>query len=222
MRVLYHLPLSPFCRKVRLALAEKKLDFALEPERAWEKREEFLALNPAGRVPVLVEENGSAICDSLVIAEYLEEAYPDIPLLPKTPLERAEARRLERWFDEMFHEEVTAKLLYEKVNKRQWWREAPDMGLIRDGLTNIRGHLAFIGALVEERRWLAGDALTIADLAAGAHISCLDYLGDVPWSQYEGAKLWYARLKSRPSFRPLLADVIPGMPPPRHYANLDF
>ena len=152
MRVLYHLPLSPFCRKVRLALAEKKLDFALEQERAWEKRDEFLALNPAGRVPVLVEEGGRAICDSTVIAEYLDEAYPEIPLLPKTPLERAEARRLERWFDEMFHEEVTVKLLYEKVNKRQRWREAPDMALIRDGLADIRGHLAMIGTLAEERR----------------------------------------------------------------------
>lgn len=221
MRVLHHLPLSPFCRKVRLALAEKRLEFTLEIERVWESREEFLALNPAGRVPVLVDE-GRAICDSQVIGEYLEEAYGEVPLLPKAPLERAEARRLARWFDEIFHEEVTLKVLYEKVNKRLWRREAPDMAAIREGVSNLKGHLALIGKLAEERHWLAGEKLTLADLAAGAHLSCLDYLGDVPWNEHEGAKNWYARLKSRPSFRPLLADVIPGTPPARHYTNLDF
>ena len=221
MRVLHHLPLSPFCRKVRLALAEKRLEFTLELERVWEGREEFLALNPAGRVPVLVDE-GRAICDSQVIGEYLEEAYGEVPLLPKAPLERAEARRLARWFDEIFHEEVTVNVLYEKVNKRLWRREAPDMAAIREGVSNLKGHLTLIGKLAEERHWLAGEKLTLADLAAGAHLSCLDYLGDVAWNEHEGAKNWYARLKSRPSFRPLLADVIPGMPPARHYTNLDF
>lgn len=221
MRLLYHLPLSPFCRKVRLALGEKKLDFALETERVWERRETFLALNPAGRVPVLVED-GRALADSSVICEYLEEAYGEVPLLPGTPIERAEARRLVRWFDEIFHEEVTQNVLYEKVNKRLFRREAPDMARIREGVGRLKGQLALVARLAEERHWLAGERLSLADLAAGAHLSCLDYLGDVPWAGYEGAKHWYARLKSRPSFRPLLADGIPGTAPARHYANLDF
>jgi len=74
----------------------------------------------------------------------------------------------------------------------------------------------------ERRRWLAGENFSLADITAAAHLSTLDYLGDVPWDNHEPAKEWYARIKSRPSFRPLLADHIPGAPPPKHYADLDF
>jgi glutathione S-transferase len=82
--------------------------------------------------------------------------------------------------------------------------------------------LDYIGYLTEQRRWIAGDELTLADITAAAHLSCVDYLGDVPWSDHPNAKDWYARIKSRPSFRPLLGDHIPGAPPPPHYADLDF
>jgi glutathione S-transferase len=64
--------------------------------------------------------------------------------------------------------------------------------------------------------------MSLADVAAAAHLSCIDYIGDVPWEAYELAKNWYARIKSRPSFRSILADHIAGMPPPKHYADLDF
>jgi glutathione S-transferase len=226
MRTLYHFPLSPFARKIRLALAEKKLDFALVLEKPWERRPEFCALNPAATVPVMVEEDGSVVPHSGIIIEYLEENYGPPHLLPKTAADRVEARRLQTWFDEVFHAEVTVPLLYEKVHKRlanaRGQSATPDMHLIRDGIAALRAHLEAIGRFAEERRWLAGEALTVADLAAAAHLSCLDYLGDVPWNQYEAAKEWYVRLKSRPSFRPLLQDVIPGMPPVRHYTNLDF
>ena len=72
------------------------------------------------------------------------------------------------------------------------------------------------------RNWLAGDRLTYADLAAAAHLSCVDYLGDAQWDENETAKTWYARIKSRPSFRPLLAERLPGMTPSPTYADLDF
>jgi glutathione S-transferase len=96
------------------------------------------------------------------------------------------------------------------------------MGVVRAALHNLRYHLDYISYLMESRSWLAGDELTLADLTAAAHLSCLDYVGDVPWGQYPLAKEWYVRLKSRPSFRPILADHVPGMPPPKLYANLDF
>lgn len=222
MRTLYHFPLSPFCRKIRLALAEKRLEFTAVIERPWERREEFLHLNPAGTVPVLVEADGSAVPDSTLIVEYLEEAYPGIALLPGTIAERVEARRLQAWFDQVFHSEVTVLLVYEKVHRRLARGSNPDMGLIREGLDSLRAHLEALGELAERRRWLAGDQFTIADLTAAAHLSCLDYLGDIPWNQYEAAKEWYVRLKSRPAFRPLLGDLLPGLPPVKHYANLDF
>jgi glutathione S-transferase len=225
MRTLHHVVLSPFCRKIRLQLAEKKIPFALELERPWERRAAFLTLSPTGEVPVLREENGNVLCDSMAISEYLEEANPDATLMPKDPLARAEVRRLIAWFDHKFHREVTEKLIPEKVYKRFGWSRdgatAPDMSRIREGLDAIKTHMAYLGSLADRKGWLTGE-LSLADFAAAAHISCIDYVGDVPWSVSAPAKDWYMRIKSRPCFRPVLADRLPGMPPPPHYANLDF
>lgn len=222
MRILYHLPLSPYARKVRLALAEKRLPFELRLERVWERREEFLALNPACTVPVLTEDNGLAIADSGAICEYLDEAYPDANLLGRTLAERAEVRRLVAWFDGKFAQEVTANLLYEKQMKRLLGRGNPDGSAIRAGYANLRPHLDYLGWLAETRAWLGGAQVSLADFAAAAHLSALDYIGDVDWSVNEAAKDWYARMKSRPSFRGLLTDRVSGVTPPAHYADLDF
>ncbi len=223
MRLLYHLPLSPYARKVRLALAEKGLPFELKLERVWERRPDFLALNPAAQVPVLVEENGLAIADSGAICEYLDEAYPETPPLSgRTLAERGEGRRLVAWFDGKFAREVDDNLLFEKLMRRLLNRGEPEAAAIRAGFVNLRHHLAYLGWLAGHRKWLAGDTLPLADLAAAAHLSALDFLGDVDWSISPAAKEWYARMKSRPSFRPLLNDRVGGMTPPTHYADLDF
>lgn len=222
MPTLYHHWLSPFCRKVRIALREKNVEFALEVESVWERRAEFLLLNPAGAVPVLVEEDGAAIADSNAICEYLDETRREPPLLGRTPAERAETRRLVAWFDDKFHREVTSHLYGEKVLKRYAKTGEPNSGAIRAGKANLRYHLDYIAWLAERRNWLAGDAFSLADIAAGAHLSVLDYLDEVRWDEFEETKLWYQRIKSRPSFRPLLTDQAPGFRPPRHYADLDF
>ncbi|PHK96215.1 glutathione S-transferase [Pseudoroseomonas rhizosphaerae] len=222
MRILYHLPLSPYARKVRLVLSEKRIPFELRVERVWERREEFLGLNPACTVPVLEEENGLVLADSYAICEYLDEAYPDLPLLGRTLGERAEVRRLVAWFDGKFAREVTENLLYEKQMKRLLGRGNPDAAAIRAGYANLKPHLDYLGWLAETRLWLAGNALSLADLAAAAHLSALDYIGDLDWSLNESAKDWYARVKSRPAFRSLLADRVSGVNPPVHYADLDF
>ncbi|MBE7620223.1 glutathione S-transferase family protein [Gluconacetobacter entanii] len=222
MRILYHLPLSPYSRKVRLALGEKRLPFELKMERVWERRPDYLALNPAGTVPMLVEETGLAIPDSWVICEYLEEAYPDTPLLGRTLAERVEVRRLVVWFDEKFGSEVTRNLLNEKVMKRISGRGNPDGGALRAGYANIRFHLSYIDWLAETRQWMAGNMLSLADFAAAAHLSCLDFIDDIAWDTAPAAKDWYARIKSRPCFRSLLQDRVSGMTPPAHYADLDF
>lgn len=222
MRLLYHQWLSPYCRKVRIALREKGLDFELKVENVWERRREFLTINPAGEVPVLVEPDGTAICDSATICEFLEETAPEPKLLPGEASARAEVRRLVAWFDRKFGNEVSGYLIAEKVTKRMRGEGAPDSRAIRAAKENIRYHLDYIGWLTERRTWLAGDTFSLADIAAGAHLSAIDYLDDVPWADHEPAKLWYARIKSRPSFRPILGDHLPGDPPPRHYADLDF
>jgi glutathione S-transferase len=222
MRILYHLWLHPFSRKVRIALAEKKLDFELRIEKVWERRTEFLALNPAGDVPVLVEENGITLANSQVICEYLEEVYPDINLLGHDPAQRAETRRLVSWFDVKFNGEVSDNLVGEKLMKRFLKLGEPHGPSIRAGHANIHYHLDYIGFLTERRHWLAGEHFSLADIAAAAHLSAIDYIGDVPWDEHQAAREWYARVKSRPSFQPLLDDRIPGFVPVGHYENVDF
>ena len=222
MQTLHHLALSPFSRKVRVALREKNLDFQLRVEKVWERREEFLALNPAGQVPVMTEPHGLVLSDSTAICEYLDEVYTARPLIGFDPASRAEVRRLVAWFDQKFHSEVTLNLVWERVMKRFMGYGEPDSAHIRAGLHNINYHLDYIGYLTERRRWLAGDEYSLADIAAAAHVSCLDYVGDVPWENHPRAKDWYARVKSRPAFRPILADHVAGVRPPRHYSDLDF
>ncbi len=222
MRLLYHLPLSPYARKVRVVLAEKRLPFEMRVEKVWERRAEYLDLNPANKVPTLIEENGLVIPDSNVICEYLEEAYPDTPLMGHTLAERVEVRRLVAWFDGKFADEVMLNLMYEKFMKRAMGGGNPDAGALRAGYANLRHHMNYIGWLAENRKWLAGAELSMADFAAAAQLSSLDFAGDVDWSVSAAAKDWYARVKSRPSFRALLTDRVPGVIPPPHYADLDF
>lgn len=221
MNRLYHFALSPFCRKVRLVLAEKKIEVELIDERYWERGAEFLRRNPAGKVPVL-RLNGKVMSESQAIAEYVEESQPEPPLMPRRAEDRYEVRRLVGWFDDKFHAEVTSKLLYERVNKKVMGQGYPESANVKAGAKAIKYHLDYMGWLLDQRRWLAGDAMSLADFAAAAHLSCLDYIGDVPWEEYPAVRDWYSVMKSRPCFRGLLADHLPGYPATDHYADLDF
>ena len=221
MTRLYHVPLSPFCRKVRLSLAEKKIEVELVEERYWEENADFMRRNPAGKVPVL-KIDGKMMAESMPICEYVEETRPEPPLMPKDPVARQEVRRLVGWFDDKFHKEVTSKLLYERVNKKITKEGYPDSGNVKAGAKAIKFHLDYMTSLLDERRWLAGNELTLADFAAASHLSALDYISDVDWNRTETVRDWYAKIKSRPAFRSLLADAVPGFPPPQHYADLDF
>ena len=222
MRTLLHFWLSPFCRKVRLVLDEKRAEFQMEIEADWDRNEDLLKLNPAGELPVLVEADGSALSGSDAICEYLDELYPEPSLFGRQALARAEARRLIYWFDRKFYWEVTKNLVDEKITKRLRGFGEPESQSIRTGYANIHQHLNYIAYLVDRRNWLAGNEMTLADLTAAAHLSCIDYVGDVPWEQHMSAKNWYARVKSRPSFRSILQDQVPGTLPAKHYTNLDF
>ncbi len=221
MARLYHVPLSPFCRKVRLSLAEKKVEVELVEERYWEEDADFMRRNPAGKVPVLKIDNVT-MAESVAICEYIEETRPTPALMPKDPVARQEVRRLVGWFDDKFHREVTSKLLYERVNKKVMGQGYPDSGNVKAGAKAIKYHLDYMTWLLDHRRWLAGDVMTLADFAAASHLSALDYISDVDWNRSEVVKDWYAKIKSRPAFRSILADQVPGFPPPRHYNDLDF
>ena len=218
---LYHFPLSPFCRKVRLTLAEKKQEVELIEERYWEASPDFLRRNPAGKVPVL-RIDGKVLSESQAICEYLEDTMPQPQLMPRDAEGRYEVRRLCAWFDDKFHAEVTSKLLYERLNKKVMGLGYPDSKNVKTGSARIKYHIDYLGWLLDQRRWLAGDVMSLADVTAAAHLSCLDYISDVDWDRNVTVKDWYAKIKSRPAFRTLLADQVPGFPQPAHYANLDF
>jgi glutathione S-transferase len=230
MLTLFHHPFCPHSRFVRLVLGEYGLSVRAVEERVWERRQEFLVLNPACTTPVLVEEGHPAIPGAAIIAEYLDETrgaeLGERRLLPLESGARVEVRRLTNWFNDKFFAEVSGPLTMERLYKRQMPASAgggsPETGAIRAGRHNVRYHLAYIGWLVRTRDWLAGRRMSYADLAAAAHLSAVDYLGDVPWDEDEAAKTWYARIKSRPSFRPMLTETLAGIPPSKTYADLDF
>lgn len=227
MVTLIHFVLDPFSRRMRLALAEYGEACELIAETPWSPTQELVALNPAGTLPVLLESGGEAICGVEAIGEYLEETRGEkVELLPGESKERAEIRRLVGWFDTKFYAEVSEPLITEKMIRRYLPAEngggAPAMARVRQALQALRGHLDYVGHLVDRRTWLAGEHLSLADLAAAAHISVVDFLTEIPWADYPAAKGWYQRIKSRPSFRPLLSDTVRGVTPPPGYGDLDF
>ena len=224
MRVLHHYQLSASSRFIRLLLAERGLVFLPKTEIPWERKEDFLRLNPAGDVPVLVTEDGLVLSGASVIAEYIEETEDSsqVNLLWGEAPARAEIRRMMTWFEGKFSREVGAPLLSERVIKRFSGQGTVSSVVIRAAMTNLQIHLDYIDWLAEQNSWLAGKQMSLADLAAAAHLSVLDFFGDIDWSRHAEAKLWFAKIKSRPSFRDLLGDQVVGMTPPPHYSDMDF
>jgi glutathione S-transferase len=227
MPKLLHFTLDPYSRRTRLALAEYGKVCQLVDERPWAPSQNMLDLNPSGLLPILIEDTGLAVGGIEALTEYLEETREDTSsLLPGNAYARAEIRRLVAWFDVKFYTEVTEPLLTEKVIRRFLGANdgggAPDMNRVRQARASLKLHLDYLGYLIEENDWLAGPNLSLADLAAAAHVSAIDYLGDLPWADHSIVKSWYQRIKSRPSFRVLLLDVVPAMVPSSTYADLDF
>jgi glutathione S-transferase len=219
---LYQFPLCPFSRKVRLLLSEKGVGYELWRENPWDGSDEFWALNPAGRTPVLSDpEKRIALADSRAICEYFEETVDQAPMINGTAVNRAEIRRLVALFDENFFGDVTMPLLHERMKKRLVLRQPPDSRVLREAMKLAHGHLDYIDWLVDNRTWLAGATMSLADLAAAAQISVADYLGGIDWTGHEQTRGWYSVFKSRPSFRPLLSERMEVIQPPRHYAELD-
>ena len=219
---LYQFPLCPFSRKTRLAMSEKGVAYELERENPWEASDEFYALNPAGRTPVLYDaDRRLVLIDSQAICEYFEETIDKTPLILGSAVQRAEIRRLVALFDEAFFADVTHPLLHEKMKKRLVLRTSPDSGVLRNAMRLAHEHLDYIDWLTDNRRWLAGAQMSLADFAAAAQISVADYLGGIDWKGHEGAHGWYRVMKSRPSFRPLLKQKMEGIPAPRHYADVN-
>lgn len=221
---LYQFPLCPFSRKVRLLLGEKGVGYDLVRESPWIRRDEFMHMNPAGQTPVMVDaEHDVLLIDSQAICEYFEETVEKNTTINGTAAQRAEVRRLVSWFDTQFFQEVTGPLLHERMVKRLSPRAAaPDAKALRESMKAAVGHLDYTDYLLDHRNWMAGATLSLADLAAAAQISVVDYLGGIDWKGHEQTARWYRGLKSRPSFRPLLSERMEVIGPAPHYANVDF
>ena len=220
---LHQFPLCPFSRKVRLVLGEKGVAHELLRENPWERRDEFNDLNPAGETPVLVDHDaGIVLIGSQPICEYFDETIERMPLINGNAQNRAEIRRLVEWFDEKLFREVVEPLMYERMRKRLVSQESPDTRVLREAMKIANGHLDYLDYLLDHRRWLAGPGLSLADFTAAAHLSVIDYLGALDWRGHKQTKDWYAVMKSRPAFRPLLGERMEVIVPPAHYDKVDF
>ncbi|WP_347717504.1 glutathione S-transferase family protein [Sphingomonas sp.] len=220
---LFQFPLCPFSRKVRLVLGEKGVAHELVRENPWEQRDEYMDLNPAGETPVLVEsELGLTLIGSQPIAEYFDETVDKAPMLHGNAAARAEIRRLTAWFDEKLFHEVVEPLMNERMRKRLVSRESPDTGVLRQAMKVANGHLDYLDYLLDNRRWVAGASLSLADFAAAAQLSVVDYLGALDWRGHKQTRDWYSVMKSRPAFRPLLGERMEVIVPPAHYDKVDF
>lgn len=221
MVLLIQHPVSPHGRKIRAMMSEKKMLFVLKEEEPWKLSEDVYKLNPSGELPIFLSD-GNVVSGNYAITEYLEDTVGDVSLIYGDARQKAEIRRLTDWFDNKFYKEVYRNIVYEKVHKRFANGVAPDSRILKVGLNNLNFHLEYIEWLLEKRKYLAGDEFSLADITAAAHLSVVDYLGDVSWDIFRGAKLWYSKVKSRPCFKDILKDNIRGVLPAKHYANLDF
>lgn len=221
MVLLVHHSISAFSRKIRIQMAEKKMLFVLREEKPWDISADLYKISPAGNLPIFLYD-GKFICGNYAISEYLEEFSKEIKLLPDDIKEKADTRNIIEWFDVKFFDEVYKKIVFEKVHKRFSQGSAPDSKILKAGLHNLSYHMEYIDWLLEKNNYLAGEQFSLADITAAAHLSIIDYLGDVPWEDHKNTKLWYSKIKSRPSFKDILKDSIKGILPSKHYANLDF
>lgn len=220
---LFQFPLCPFSRKVRLLLGEKGVGYELVRESPWERRDEFIDMNPSGQTPVMADAaRNLVLIDSQAICEYFEETVDKGALLAGSAKDRAEVRRLVAWFDQIFYGDVVAPLLHERMKKRLIHRAPPDAGVLREAMKRANMLMDYMDYLLDHRSWMAGGTLSLADVAAAAHLSVADYLGGIDWTGHDPVKRWYAGFKSRPSFRPLLSERMEVIAPPTHYEKPDF
>ncbi len=211
---------------MRVVFRELKFDIQLVEERFWERREEFLKFSPAAQTPVIIHKTFS-IVGIYATLEYLRECSISLQheaterLWGKSIEQRSRVRCLVEWFHHKLHNEVTKHILYEKVIRVLSNGGAPNSGAIIIAKRNLQQHIAYINHLLMQNCYLTGDTPNIADYAAAAHISLLDFVADMRWNLHR-VKEWYSLIKSRPFFRILLDDRVSCVSPPIHYSNPDF
>lgn len=217
----FHYPLCPISRQVRVYLKELNLEVNAVKETYWDRRPEFIQINPASTVPVIVFE-GMPVISYYAIVEFLHEKFDNFYLVPKLVNERSLMRQEIYWFNEKFYREVSRIILEEKMIRLLKRAGDPRSEYIRAAKANLPHHFRYLTSLLEKNSYMISEQVTCADIAAASHISTIDYFGEINWDMWPVIKQWYAIIKSRPSFKSLLQDQIPGFTPCKEYANLDF
>jgi glutathione S-transferase len=217
--------LDPGSRLARLMLAEYGVGVDLEDIKPWLREPGLLEISPGASVPVLIETGEAPAVGVLAVIHAIEDRHSPSAvagLFPARSKDRAEMWRLIEWVLLKLNDEVTRYVIEEKLAKRDQRGATPEPGILRVAKANLTEHLLYFNWLFATRQWLAGEQMTLADFALAAHLSTLDYLGDVAWETSVETRQWYARIKSRPAFRTLLNDRIGALAPHQGYADLDF
>ena len=222
MYTLYHYYLCPSSRFIRLVLEEYKISYDTQLENYWKPQKEFLLLNPAGHLPVLINLDNYALIGANVCMEYFKSLNLKPNLMNDEYKEQAEIRRICHWFEIVFKKEVLDPIIYEKVYSRVVESINPNSNNIRSALQNLNFHIQYFDYLLKHRDWIVGDSLTYSDLIASANFSTMDYLGLLDFGKCQHIKEWYLKLKSRPSFKILLKDQIVGLNPDNNYKYIDL
>ncbi len=225
MPSLLHHPLDPASRLIRLMCAEYGVPLDMEEIKPWLRTPELLEVNPAATLPILIDDNDQSVIGLLANIHTIEALYAPSAvagLMPDDAIVRAEMWRLIEWVISKLNDEVTRYVLEEKIVKRDHRGATPDPAVLRVAKANLNEHMLYFNWLFANRSWLTADDMTLADFALAAHLSTLDYLGDIDWGKAGETRDWYSRIKSRPAFRTLLNDRVLAMPPHQGYADLDF
>ena len=221
MHILYHHQLCPLSRQIRIFLQELNIKYTLACEDYWLRRPEFIQKNQACTVPVLEIDNMTIVgCYSIV--EYLNDTYDNFYFMPKDVISKVKIREYISWFNDKFYREVSKVLMDEKMIRLLMRVGEPRSNFIRAAKANLLHHFHFMNSKLESQSYLISEKITCADITAAAHISVIDYFGEINWDGWETIKQWYSIIKSRPSFQTILLDRIAGFNPPPHYSNLDF
>ena len=222
MITLYHYYLCSSSRYIRLILEEHKISYDTQLENYWKPQTDFLKLNPAGHLPVLVNEENFPVVGANACIEYVKDLEVRSKLFVNDYREKAEINRLVHWFDVIFKKEVFDPIIYEKIFSGILDNITPNSENIRAALNNLDFHIQYFNYLLNSKNYFIKDDLTYLDFLAAANFSVLDYLGVLNFKDYENIKEWYFKIKSRPSFKTLLKDQIVGLNPHENYKIIDI
>jgi glutathione S-transferase len=211
--IVYGANVSPFVRKVRVVLAEKKQDYTLEPVSPFAAPPEFLTISPLKRIPVLRDTDvaePNTLPDSSIICDYLEHKFPEPALYPKDAFVRGRALWFEEYADSIVAATVGTGLFFERVVKRML-RQQPDEEICRKTLgEKLPPLLDYLNKELMGREYLVGDAFSIADIAVGSMFVNFAHAGEaVDGGRWADLAAYIARIHARPSFKALIDEESP-------------